>query len=295
MKPKLLFISIASIALLWLSCSNNSSNDEQSYNALGEEKFHLYCASCHNNSGTIAPPPFAIQKHYKMKYGEEAVFAEKIAAYVSHPSKDSALLSPAVWKFGLMPAMSYPKEELLEIAKFIFHAEFEKPNHNRNEDQFDQKQKGAEIARNAKQLLGINLMQKLNEGSTIEALDFCNLHAVSLTDSVSKTYETFIQRVSNKPRNPENQASESEIRLILAYQKQLDLGEEPKPQIYESEGKSWFYAPIETNQMCLQCHGVVGENIKPEVQREINKRYLNDQAIGYSENQIRGLMKVEIK
>jgi hypothetical protein len=47
--------------------------------------------------------------------------------------------------------------------------------------------------------------------------------------------------------------------------------------------------------MCLQCHGDLQKNIKPEVAGKISKLYPKDKAIGYGESQIRGLFKVEMK
>ena len=53
-----------------------------------------------------------------------------------------------------------------------------------------------------------------------------------------------------------------------------------------------FYAPITTNSMCLQCHGSE-KDIKPATLAKIKSLYPNDKAIGYQENEMRGLMVIK--
>lgn len=43
--------------------------------------------------------------------------------------------------------------------------------------------------------------------------------------------------------------------------------------------------------MCLQCHGTP-ENINPEVRVKTLKLYPKDLAVGYSENQVRGIWSI---
>lgn len=44
--------------------------------------------------------------------------------------------------------------------------------------------------------------------------------------------------------------------------------------------------------MCLQCHGSE-KDIKPETLAKIKSLYPNDKAIGYQENEMRGLMVIK--
>jgi cytochrome c553 len=54
-----------------------------------------------------------------------------------------------------------------------------------------------------------------------------------------------------------------------------------------------FY-PIETNKMCLQCHGKPGTDIKVSTIEKIEKYYPMDKAKEYAENQLRGIFVVEM-
>ena len=46
--------------------------------------------------------------------------------------------------------------------------------------------------------------------------------------------------------------------------------------------------------MCLQCHGSKGIDIAPETLKVIEEKYPNDQATGYTENQLRGIWVIEL-
>jgi hypothetical protein len=60
----------------------------------------------------------------------------------------------------------------------------------------------------------------------------------------------------------------------------------------EVDGKMVGYYPITTNAMCMQCHGDVNTQIKPEVLKNIQGLYSNDLATGYGENELRGIWVV---
>lgn len=54
------------------------------------------------------------------------------------------------------------------------------------------------------------------------------------------------------------------------------------------------YYPIETNDMCMKCHGTPEKQITSETLSKIKKLYPTDKAFGYSENEIRGIFVVEM-
>jgi len=70
--------------------------------------------------------------------------------------------------------------------------------------------------------------------------------------------------------------------------------QEIKPVVLEKGNKIQFYYPIETNTMCLQCHGKP-EQINPEVRAKTLQLYPKDLAIGYSENEVRGIWSITFK
>ena len=97
-----------------------------------------------------------------------------------------------------------------------------------------------------------------------------------------------IKRVSDKNRNPDNAANETERKYIYFFKEQLAL----KQKLEAKFDNGVFYAPITTNNMCLQCHGSE-KDIKPATLAKIKSLYPNDKAIGYQENEMRGLMVIK--
>lgn len=145
-----------------------------------------------------------------------------------------------------------------------------------------------------KQILGKNLISKIGAEGTVEALSFCNIQAIPLTDSMSNELNVNIKRVSDLPRNPDNQASSKELEYIHSMKELLSNGEEVKPKLMETDYGNETYIPIITNALCLQCHGQVNSDILPETMEKLNNLYSEDKAIGYGVNEIRGIWVVEM-
>ena len=143
-----------------------------------------------------------------------------------------------------------------------------------------------------KGVLGKNLMNAINTQGTEKAIEFCSTKAIVLTDSMSIAFNASIKRVSDKPRNPINMANDNETAFINELKQKISKGEKMTPKFTESDGKITGYFPIETNAMCLQCHGSKDLDIKPNVLKKIAQLYPKDLATGYKENQIRGIFVV---
>jgi hypothetical protein len=147
-------------------------------------------------------------------------------------------------------------------------------------------------AMQTKGVLGKNLMNAINKQGTEKAIEFCSTKALVLTDSMGTALNVTIKRVSDQPRNPLNFANEDETAFIKELKEKMAKSEKLTSKITESNGKTIAYFPIETNAMCLQCHGSKGSDIKPNVLKKIALLYPKDQATGYKENQIRGIFVV---
>jgi hypothetical protein len=143
-----------------------------------------------------------------------------------------------------------------------------------------------------KGVLGNNLMNAINKQGTEKAIEFCSTKAIVLTDSMGTALNATIKRVSDKPRNPLNLANEDETAFINELKEKISNSEKLTSKISEFSGKTVGYFPIETNAMCLQCHGSTDLDIKPNVLKKIAQLYPKDQATGYKENQIRGIFVV---
>lgn len=146
-------------------------------------------------------------------------------------------------------------------------------------------------ATETKKLLMKNVAEQMQKGGPESALEFCNIEAMPLTKSMSDKHGFVISRVSDKRRNPKNVANPQELKLIEQYKKQLLAGELLKPVRTET----YYYEPLVTNGMCLQCHGEPGKNIQPKVVAKITELYPNDLALAYKENEVRGLISIKTK
>lgn len=298
-----IFIFLISLIFVY-SCQKNaqtSNQDEQAFTLLKTK-----CYTCHTPNGSmsqrLAPPMEAVKRHYISSETTKEEFTNEVVGFVLNPSLSNSKMRGAINRFGLMPQLNFEESELKQIAEFLYTNEIEKPewfeehfkgqqNETRNaqEVEDDLLSQGQKIAMATKAVLGKNLMNALNKGGTAEAVPFCNIKAIPLTDSMSVALKAKISRVSDKPRNPANKASVNEVSIINGMKSSLAKGEEMKPQLIETEHNTIAYYPITTNAMCLQCHG---KKLSEETALLINQKYPDDLATGYDENELRGLWRV---
>ena len=319
------YLAIVIVLLGFVSCQKDKKEYKEIQDANptslqnetqeGRKLMETHCYLCHSpnaaeNEGRIAPPMVAIKARYidKERYNKEE-FIAAVTSFVKNPTEEKALMYGAVKKHGLMPKQTFPDGSIEKIANFMFDYQIEEPewfkahwegNGNENWTQSGKKYAevkkektyadiGLEYALGTKKVLGKNLMESIQKKGTLEALAFCNHQAIPLTDSMSTKFNASIKRVSDKNRNPNNKANAEELQYIAQFKKELADKKEIKPVVIEKGNKVQFYYPIETNTMCLQCHG---KQIKPEVSQQIMKLYPNDLAVGYNESEVRGIWSI---
>lgn len=161
-------------------------------------------------------------------------------------------------------------------------------------NQVDYLTQGKRIAEASQATLGKNLMNAINKGGTKYAVEFCNVEAIPLTDSMANELGASVRRVTDKPRNSNNQADESQLSLIKSMKEEMKDGNAPKPQVVEMNGKMVGYYAIVTNAMCLNCHGDKDVDIEPGTYAKIKALYPSDKATGYATNELRGMWVVEM-
>lgn len=137
----------------------------------------------------------------------------------------------------------------------------------------------------AQGVLASNLMTAIKAKGTVHAIQFCNIKALALTDSVANAVHTQLRRVSDRPRNASNQANEDE----LAYMALMQAEGKYAPKVSEINGSMVGYYPILTNAMCMQCHGKKDTDIAPITAQALAKLYPMDKATGYAPDELRGL------
>lgn len=150
-------------------------------------------------------------------------------------------------------------------------------------------QKGDSITTRVQKLLLANVMTAMKAGGPVNAVEFCNIHAMPLTDSLAGEYNCVIQRVSDKYRNPANKLSEADADILVKMSSSVPI----KPVLASENGRMVYYKPIKIAMpACLSCHGSAGKEIESKTLEIITQKYPNDRAIGYKEGDLRGLWKI---
>lgn len=305
---------LAFVVFAALSCENNAKPekaDQHTDLAAGFNLIEKNCFSCHSPNASqenrVAPPMVAIKKHYINEHTSLDDFTKDLIRFLNNPSEDISKMPQAVKKFNLMPKMGFSEEDITQIAAYIYHTKLEKPNwfdkHYANEQQkyatAKQEKKtplalGKSFAMQTKSVLGKNLLKAINTQGTAQAVHFCSTKAIPLTDSMALLLNAQIKRVSDNNRNPNNKANEQELAYIAKAKAQLKNKQEITPEITSFENRNIAYYPILTNKMCLQCHGIPGTDINSATSKVLKSIYPNDKAIGYKENELRGIWVVEM-
>lgn len=153
---------------------------------------------------------------------------------------------------------------------------------------------GKKIAEEAQAALGKNLTAAINSKGTEYAVEFCNVEAIPITDSMANGLGASLKRVTDKPRNPKNLANDDELTFIKKMKEAMRSGKSPDPLVVEMNGKMVGYYPIVTNPLCVKCHGNNNLEIEQPTFKKIQSLYPSDRALGYSVNELRGMWKVEM-
>lgn len=152
---------------------------------------------------------------------------------------------------------------------------------------------GKKIAAETFGVLGGQLQKAMKEGGVAQAVSYCNLAATPLTDSLSKVHNAVIRRTTLKPRNPKDAPTSSERFILENYEKSHKAGIELTPYV-EAQGSEYtFFAPIFTNDLCLRCHGKIGETLSEENYAHILENYPDDKAVGYEAGDLRGMWSIK--
>jgi len=296
----------------------------------GKKLMEINCYACHNPSTDhdqrIAPPMIAVKKHYISQNTTKEQFIEDMQEWIKNPREEKSKMPGAIRNFGLMPYAHFPEETIFQIADYIYDYDIEQPewfaDHfneergmgNRNGKgkgmgqgngqgmRFRQGQKastiknyeeiGLQYALSTKAELGRNLIGAIQKKGLQNAITFCNERAYAITDSMARTHNANIKRVSDKPRNQNNDANSIESDHIETFKKQIINQQEINPIVQEERDQVNFYYPITTNAMCLQCHGTLDKELKMETYKTIKGLYPSDKATGYDVNEVRGIWSI---
>ncbi|VAW39083.1 hypothetical protein MNBD_GAMMA01-907 [hydrothermal vent metagenome] len=137
------------------------------------------------------------------------------------------------------------------------------------------------------------LQNAIQSDGLIAAISVCNEKAPLLAKQLSLESGWDIRRTSLKPRA--TKPDEWETKVMQSFEQKHANGDKFKllftQDVVAVNGKAAFryMQAIETQPLCLACHG---ENIAPEVAKQIASLYPNDSATGFKLGDIRGAFSI---
>lgn len=150
--------------------------------------------------------------------------------------------------------------------------------------------KGNKISGMAQSTLLTNVGKAIQKGGPEYAVEFCNLKASAIIDSLNESNNCIISRVTEKNRNPENglrMEKEKELWEMFQTNSIVDT-------IIQHNNNLIFYKPIKISlPACLKCHGTPNSEINPATLEKLTNLYPEDLAKGYKLGDLRGLWKIE--
>jgi hypothetical protein len=183
---------------------------------------------------------------------------------------------------------------LLLISLFLVLSCRQKPSENKLDSETYARYlaAGHEVSGTAQAALLANVSRAMQQGGSLYAIEFCNLHAAGITDSLSRKWNCDIARISEKNRNPENGLKTDTDKQMWDYFFALHRNGAQHDTIVALEGQPVYYRPIIAGMpACLQCHGSPQET-DPATYSKIRELYPSDLAMGYNLNDFRGLWKI---
>lgn len=154
-------------------------------------------------------------------------------------------------------------------------------------------QKGEMIVRLSTNDLGKALTKAITEKGAENAIEFCNLEAINITDSLAKAENVIIRRLADKNRNPLNKTNNVELTIYKQYVDDWMTNQPTPPKIVINEnGHPVYYKPIFIKEKCLTCHGTPGVTMPLNLSNKINELYPNDKATNFELGHPRGMWAI---
>lgn len=160
------------------------------------------------------------------------------------------------------------------------------------------RQSGEQLINRIGHMLIFEVEHNIEDKGLAKTIELAHLKDLSLPNPQSgQPRVTAIKRTSLKVRNPANRPDPAEQTALDFIDAALRNGDDvPKVLIQRLDQPGapveWrVYRPIAAMPVCLNCHGPV-EDLKPEVRSFLALHYPEDQAVGYTVYQWRGLIRV---
>lgn len=156
---------------------------------------------------------------------------------------------------------------------------------------------GRQVSQAAQESLLATLQAAIQRQGLQEAVQYCNLKALPLMDSLSTAHNARVRRTSLQVRNPENTPTELEEQLLQAYQYNVEQGLPLEDNVQPIDQQYMLYSkPIVLgNELCMNCHGQAGQDIAAQTLALIDSLYPGDQAKGYQKGDLRGMWSIRFR
>ncbi|MEJ2502763.1 MAG: DUF3365 domain-containing protein [Gemmatimonadota bacterium] len=144
--------------------------------------------------------------------------------------------------------------------------------------------------------LGGKLNGQLASHGPAGAIEFCAGRARELTDSVSEALGPGweVRRTTRRTRNPRNAPDSLEAVALEYFHAAEGRDSTPGSLVQRTpDGDYRYYMPLRLGSACLECHGP-RDALDPAVRAVLDTRYPVDQATGYREGDLRGVVRVTI-
>jgi hypothetical protein len=153
---------------------------------------------------------------------------------------------------------------------------------------------GEEAATSLRTGLSARLTAALADGGAEAAIDVCAGEALPLTDSIAAASQaTSLKRTSLRIRNPRNAPDAAEREALEWFGVHEARGERPAFLVERSDDGYRYYSPLRMAAPCTTCHGP-RESLAEGTRAALEARYPADEATGYTEGELRGLIRVSV-
>ena len=142
-----------------------------------------------------------------------------------------------------------------------------------------------------------NFKSAMKKDGPVGAVNFCSNKAEEIIANTNKNFKNgvSIKRVTLKPRNPKDQANDSETAILTSLEALQGNGVVLPKMLVQKVDKTHtrVFKPIIVQAKCLICHGTQ-DKLDPKAYEAIKAKYPNDKATGYKAGDLRGAFVVDI-
>ncbi len=189
-------------------------------------------------------------------------------------------------KFNLVVALSF-------LSIWIACSSNETSEHKTNQDSA-YVQEGFDVSSAAQAALLQHLTQAIETGGPEYAVQYCNLKASEVMDSISRIHNCTVSRITDRNRNADNALKSDDDKTIWNYFKNENPAQSRRDTLLTDQINHTYYRPIKIGMpACLKCHGKPGIDIDSQTLSRIDSLYPDDLAKNYESGDLRGLWKIQ--